>query len=67
MLRALVITPNQRTKDMGDILQIARATAQKCEHTHQNVNIKAIQFVASLGVYVAVYELPDVREGKVTA
>ena len=65
MLRALVITPNQRTKDVGDLLAIARATAQKREHTHEKVDIKAIQFVASLGVYVAVYELPDVREGKV--
>jgi len=65
VLKALVITPNQRTKDMGDILQIARAIAQKREHTHEKVNIKAIEFVGSLGVYVVVYELPDVRKGTV--
>ena len=65
MLKALVIVPNQRTKDVGDLLAIARATAQKREHTHEKVNIRAIQFVASLGVYVAVYELPDVRAGTV--
>ena len=66
MLKALVIVPNQRTKDVGDLLAIARATAQKREHTHEKVNIRAIQFVSSLGVYVAVYKVPDVRKGKVT-
>ena len=70
MLKALIIVPNQRTKDVGDLLAIARATAQKREHTHEKVNIRAIQFVASLGVYVAVYERCSnslgAKQGKVT-
>lgn len=63
-LRALVITPNERTKDVGDILAIARAEAQKREHTRQNISIKVVKFVAELSVYVALYMVPDVREGK---
>lgn len=63
MLRALVITPNQRTMELGDLLQIARAEAQKREHTHKNVKIKALEFFTQLEVYVAVYEVPDGKRG----
>lgn len=65
MLRALVIIPNQKTKDVGDLLQIARAEAQKREHTRSKVNVKAIQFVPECQVYVAVYKVPGVRDGEV--
>ena len=64
MLKALVITPNQRTKDVGDLLAIARATAQKIEHTHKKMNVRALTFVPECGVYVAVYKVPDVRKAR---
>jgi len=63
MLRAIVITPNQRTRELGDLLAIARSEAQKREHTHKNVNIKALGFFAQLQVYVAIYEVPDGKRG----
>lgn len=61
MLKALVIIPNERIKDMGSILAIARAEAQKREHTHKSVDIKSIRFVSECQVYVVVYNAPDVR------
>lgn|GEM_PF-3105778 len=66
--RALVIIPNEKTQDLGDLLAIARAEAQKREHTHENVNVKSLSFIPECGVYVAVYERcsnkPDVRRRK---
>lgn len=56
MLKALVIIPNEKTQDMGDLLAIARAEAQKREHTREDVNVKALAFIPECGVYVAVYE-----------
>jgi hypothetical protein len=56
MLRALVIRPNQRTRELGDLLQIARAEAQRREHSRQNVNVRALVFVPECNVYVAIYE-----------
>ena len=63
MLRALVIVPSQRARELGDLLAIARAEAQKREHTHKTVKIKALEFFAQLGVYVAIYEVPDGKRG----
>jgi len=65
MLRALVIAPNQRTKDVGDLLAIARTAAQKREHTRQNVTVHSIIYDPVTQVYVALYRVPEVREGKV--
>lgn len=56
MLRVLVIIPNERTQDMGSLLAIARAEAQKHERTHQNITVRAIKFIPECGVYVALYE-----------
>lgn len=56
MLRALVIAPNQRTKELADLLAIARSEAQKREHTRQNVEVRALVFVPECSVYIAVYE-----------
>lgn len=61
MLRAVIIVPNERTKELGDLLAIARSEAQRREHTRQNMEIRAMQFVAELSVYVAVYEVRDER------
>jgi hypothetical protein len=58
MLKAVVIVPNDRTRDMGSLLAIARAEAQKKEHTRENVTIRSITFIGECGVYVALYEAP---------
>ncbi len=56
MLKALVITPNEKTIDFGSLLAIARSEACKREHVQENPVVRAMLFVAELGVYVAVYE-----------
>ena len=56
MLKALVITPNEKTTEVGSLLAIARAEACKREHVKENPPVRALVFVAELGVYVAVYE-----------
>ena len=57
MLKALVITPNEKTVDLGSLLAIARATAQKREQAKKNPPILALKFLAELNVYVAVYQV----------
>jgi hypothetical protein len=59
MLKALVITPNNKTAEYGDLLAIARAEARKREHTEQNPPIRALRFFPEIGVYVAVYEATE--------
>jgi hypothetical protein len=56
MLKALVISPNERTVDFGCLLAIARAEACRREQTKVNPTISSLVFVAELGVYVAVYQ-----------
>lgn len=58
MIKALVIYVNERVKDMGNVLAIARATAQKLERTHENVKVRNILYDPVTGVYVALYESP---------
>ena len=67
MLKALVIyPPDKKTSDLGDILHISRAVAQKKEGTHQNIAIRSILYDSFNQVFVVLYWLPDyVREGKV--
>ena len=57
MLKALVIVPNEKTKEIGSLLAVARAEACRCETTNVNPPVKALVFFAELGVYVAVYEV----------
>ena len=57
MLKALVITPNEKTTELGSLLAVARAEARKREHTDKNPPIRALRFFPELGVYVAVYEI----------
>jgi len=61
MLKALVIVPNERTQDMGSLLAIARAEAQRNLRSHQNVVVKTIHWVPECGVYVVLYEAPGVQ------
>lgn len=56
MLKALVITPNEKTTEFGSLLAVARAEARKREHVQENPPVRALVFVSGLGVYVAVYE-----------
>jgi hypothetical protein len=50
--------PNVNTKDIGDLLAVARAEARKREHIQKNPPIRALNFIPELGVYIAVYEIP---------
>lgn len=59
MLKALVIIPNSRTREVGDLLAVARAEARKREHADRNPPVRALRFLPELGVYVAVYEARD--------
>jgi len=64
-LSALVIHVNDRVKDVGDLLAIARAEARK-RHGLKGVRIivKEIVYVPSFRVYVALYKTPAVRGGR---
>jgi hypothetical protein len=56
MLKSLVIVPNERTKDLGAILQIARSLAKRKEHVDQDIPIVSLLFDPLTRVYVAIYE-----------
>ncbi len=56
MLKALVILSNERSQDMGALLAIARAEAQKREHTHKHLKIRNILYCPVTKVFVALYE-----------
>jgi len=62
VLKALVIVPNEQTKEVGDLLAVARAEARKREHIDKNPPIRALRFFPELGVYVAVYETQDLSK-----
>ena len=56
MLKALVISPNDRTVDLGCLLAIARSEACRREHVRVNPTVRCLVFVPEVGVYVAIYE-----------
>ena len=58
MLKSIVIIPNEKTRDHGALLAIARREAKRREHTHENVVVRAIKFIPECGVWVALYEPP---------
>ncbi|MBS7612229.1 hypothetical protein KEJ27_08545 [Candidatus Bathyarchaeota archaeon] len=61
-LSALVIRINEKIKDLGDLLAIARAEAQKKHHVKGvKIEILDIAFIPRLNVYVALYKTPVVR------
>jgi hypothetical protein len=62
MLKALVIVPNERTREYGSLIAVARASARKREHADKNPPIRALTFLPELGVYVAVYETPETQK-----
>ena len=59
MFKAIVITPNERTNEVGSILAVARAEARKREQSNKNPPIRALRYFPELCVYVAVYEAAD--------
>jgi len=62
MLKALVITPNEKTVEFGTLLAIARTEARKREHSNVNPPVRGLVFIADVGVYVAVYEVPELEQ-----
>jgi hypothetical protein len=52
-----VIASNQNTTEIGSLLAVARAEARKREQSKINPPVRALVFVAELGLYVAVYEV----------
>ena len=64
MLKALVITPNEKTVEFGSLLAVARAEARRREHSDVNPPIRALRFLSELGVYVAIYEAVEVSKEK---
>ena len=65
VLKALVIVPNERTKEVGALLAVARAEARKREKTRQNPPVLALRFFPELNVYVAVYEAQATQKPEV--
>ena len=59
ILKALIIRSNEKTSDLGSLLAIARSEACKREHSSVNTTVRALVFVAELGVYVAFYQVAD--------
>jgi hypothetical protein len=57
MLKALVIMPNEQTRELGSLLAVTRAEARKREHADKNPPIRSLLFIPELSVYVAVYEV----------
>ena len=58
-LKALVVFPNERVGDFGDLLAIGRAEAKRILRTRENVNVKDILYSAKCGVYLIVFEVPE--------
>ena len=58
-LKALVVSPNDRVGDFGDLLAIGRAEAKRILGTRENVNVKDILYSAKCGVHVIVFEVPE--------
>ena len=59
MFKALVVSPNEKTTELGSILAIARSEARKREQSKKNPPIRALRYFPELCVYVAVYEAVD--------
>jgi hypothetical protein len=58
-LKALVVTPNEKTAEFGSLLAVARAEARRREKCERNPPVRALKFFPELGVYVAVYEAAE--------
>ena len=61
-LKALVVFPNEKVRDYGDLLAIGRAEAKRLLRTHENVNVKDILYSAKLGVHIIIFEVPELTK-----
>ena len=59
MFKALVVSPNEKTTELGSILAIARSEARKREQLKENPPIRALRYFPEISVYVAVYKAVD--------
>jgi hypothetical protein len=59
MLKALVVMPNVKTTEVGTLLAVARDAARRREEAQTNPPIRALHFIAELGVFVAIYEAAE--------
>lgn len=59
LLKAIVVQLNDKIKDVGAVLAIARSEARKREQSDQNPIILAMPYVPELHVHVAVYEVVE--------
>lgn len=50
MLKAIIITPNEKTVEFGSLLAIARSEARRRERVEVNPPVRALQFVPELAV-----------------
>jgi len=57
-LKALVVFPNEKVEDYGDLLAIGRAEAKRILRTKENVQVKDILYSAKCGVHVVIFEAP---------
>lgn len=64
ILKALVVIPNDQTREFGSLLAVARAEARKREHSQLNPPICALFFVPQLQVYCAIYEVKENQHKK---
>jgi len=64
MLKALVIYPNEKTKDLGDILQIAKSEARRKSHLNRNPPILALEYIPQLDVFVVIYKVDVQKLGR---
>ena len=61
-MKALVIVPNEQTREVGALLAVARQAARNREQTEKNPPILALRFVPELGVYIAVYQAIEIQK-----
>jgi len=59
LLKALVLMPNEKTTEVGTLLAVARDAARRREDAQTNPPIRALHFIAELGIFVAVYDVPE--------
>jgi len=59
VLKAIVIVSNEKTREFGSLLAVARAEARKRERSQQNPPIRAMKFFPELDIYVGVYEVQE--------
>jgi hypothetical protein len=65
LLKALVVVPNEQTREVGALLAVARAEARKREKSDRNPPILVLTFLPELGVYIAVYEAQEIPKSEV--